>query len=639
MGIYGVEYGESEHLEQLSEAQVEREVLREMEQVDAVEAADAITNDDQELDEIMSRLRQADSKKIDEDYQKQLRKLDAEKSQKGEDAKKQSAAVNKSEKTAEMKKHKEESIITRLLSDTKSKDAKKDIVKQAFSKGFEATMKAKEEVLKGREQQLVKRFEDLVYGKKDSVKDQIMLSKRAAEQKIIQKKEDKKDKQNSIDKHHNKLLDAKKEVSDSKPLQQAQATRQAKSKQTGQAASKYVAKFAQAYVRTLYSDKPQNRRQVKEIKKEMVQVARFSTKQVAGVERLVGQAVKSHMAYGMKKHLLRLYFNRGAGRLIDAAQDKTNVGELAKSLLKMEGLAHFDIQSLFPDVNHQLQKGMESFAIDEMRQQMSQVQLGQMSEEDYEKTLKQLVVTAKGMGVVIDVNELTDQVITGLEHQGFEILSGSILASAQSGASSQNSDHSADDSPKYVNQQELLEDKLRHLYMVLALNPNLKDQVEIQYKMKKLKNGLLKLGISVGDELAQDGIILAQIKCVDALKENFREQAGIHPLDGDDYQIIKKKRAVILKNLKELGYKVRRADLEKIRSKANLEIAPTIREQIDQLEVAISIRRTPYLYQRFKHYVEHLDRLKSESELLQHFKPVQKIEKHIESMSSFQELA
>lgn len=635
MGIYGLG-GLEEHVERMEselviELAVAEEIERDLER--AHERSAEAGNGDDEYQEMITKLKETDLRAQQKEYRKSIEQLDVKKGYKGELPDHKPDKIAEAEK-AQLRQKRDESIISRLLSEKESKAAKQEVMRNSFSESFTSSMRSAQNLLKNRPDEAMKRFEEMVYGRQDTRRDTVNLSKQGAVRKNQELQEQLKEKKTSVDQFQEKAAKVQKDSS----LTQAVISKQMK-RSLPEQQQRYVQKFSTGFVKLLYTNDPRNRRELKDLKKEMKASGHFSNQQIDSIQNMVGQAVKSHLAYGMKKQMLRLYFNRGSDNTLEAARDKAALGEMSKMALSMGDLANFDPQSLFPSINLPLAKDMEGFAVDEMTKQMSGLQLGHISEEEYENALKKMLSITKGMGVMISVEELTNSVIKGLEHQGFEIVNEAGLAlSAQMGGNT-NQGATKDQAPKYVNHQELLEDKLRHLYMVLALNPNLKDKIEIQYKMKKLKNGLLKLGISVTDELVQDGTILAQMKCFESLKENYREQAGIHPLEGEEYEIVKKKRAIILQTLKKLGFRVKRQQLEKVRDQANVEIAPVVREQVQQLEIAISIRRTRYLFQRYKHYLSHLDRLKTETSILENFMPLQDLSKSSHQISSFQELA
>ncbi|HVN66839.1 MAG TPA: hypothetical protein VMT55_00580, partial [Candidatus Sulfotelmatobacter sp.] len=93
-------------------------------------------------------------------------------------------------------------------------------------------------------------------------------------------------------------------------------------------------------------------------------------------------------------------------------------------------------------------------------------------------------------------------------------------------------------------ENEILINRLRALYMQRALKGDSFTHLQTEFKIRKLKNGLFKLGVLTKDldeQVKHEAELVAKLKVVEMLKEALIERASFYELAGPAHQLVEKK--------------------------------------------------------------------------------------------------
>jgi len=122
--------------------------------------------------------------------------------------------------------------------------------------------------------------------------------------------------------------------------------------------------------------------------------------------------------------------------------------------------------------------------------------------------------------------------------------------------------------------KEVLTNRLRALFMKKALVGDFFSDIEVTVKIRKTKNGLIKLGLTYEDlgTIEKEGRALARFRTLAQLKEAFMERATFYKLSGSGYDLVFKKIKGLTANLEKLGFQVSRDHLDTLRDDANSEM-------------------------------------------------------------------
>lgn len=163
-------------------------------------------------------------------------------------------------------------------------------------------------------------------------------------------------------------------------------------------------------------------------------------------------------------------------------------------------------------------------------------------------------------------------------------------------------------------EKEVLTDKLRALYLRQAVYGDIRTVLETRFKMIKLKNGLIRLGVKNFDEVETQGKALAKVKLFEMLREAFEERATYAKLSGEAWKMTERKIKTVLKNLENIGVNLSQTELDLIRDKANEKMHREAEHELALIEMAIEARgEIKYLTSKRKMAIDVLNRISQES--------------------------
>jgi hypothetical protein len=123
---------------------------------------------------------------------------------------------------------------------------------------------------------------------------------------------------------------------------------------------------------------------------------------------------------------------------------------------------------------------------------------------------------------------------------------------------------------KDEDEKDLMLNRLRALYMQLVLRPGGFNSLATWFKVRTLKNGLVRLGVYTKDldeKVQAEAKTLAKIRTVETLEEALLEQASLFDPGKDTMTGNKVKNC--LKNLERLGFTLTDGEFAALRDKAN----------------------------------------------------------------------
>ena len=250
----------------------------------------------------------------------------------------------------------------------------------------------------------------------------------------------------------------------------------------------------------------------------------------------IGQVVKQHLVYDLKQQLIHFHMSKGFSKQ-DQIQSKLTFNKQSRQLegLQSHGSYASDLSQTSDNLKHQAKQDLGNFLYEESVNQFTKHSLGQISLKEFTEELVKLQKAAQSAGVEISEKDLTEKIYSAIDHLGLAEFS-------SPNSDSKNKRHQPE---KRITQEEALDDKLRYLYMMKALHPSLRHKIEIQFKMKKCRNGMIKLGFFTDekeDRLKKQGEFLASKQFREELHFIFKEEATLPHLSGPEYGVLRKKK-------------------------------------------------------------------------------------------------
>lgn len=166
-------------------------------------------------------------------------------------------------------------------------------------------------------------------------------------------------------------------------------------------------------------------------------------------------------------------------------------------------------------------------------------------------------------------------------------------------------------------EKDLQTNRLRAVYMHRALAGDWKTMLETSVKMRKLKNGLIRLGVSSNEfeRIEKEGRAAARLKLIGMLRETLEERATLYELAGPAFKLIEQKIKGLLSNLARLDFKMEGLEFESLRDSANLRVFDAAKQEFLTLKDMVRGTRNPSLEKRYKLVLKLMRRLKEESKI------------------------
>jgi hypothetical protein len=165
-------------------------------------------------------------------------------------------------------------------------------------------------------------------------------------------------------------------------------------------------------------------------------------------------------------------------------------------------------------------------------------------------------------------------------------------------------------------ERSLLINRMRALYLQRALNPGLKTTLETEFKMRKMKNGLLRLGVYtdvLNDDVKKEADEIAGQRLMEIMTEALSERASMYELKGPAYDLVENKIKGVLKNLARVGQDMGKKAFDKIRDDVNRKIYDITKKEMEMIEVRLSEEDFPSLVLKYREMKKLTDRLREES--------------------------
>jgi len=167
-------------------------------------------------------------------------------------------------------------------------------------------------------------------------------------------------------------------------------------------------------------------------------------------------------------------------------------------------------------------------------------------------------------------------------------------------------------------EKELMLNRLRALYLHGAMKKGFFNSLETVFKIRKLKNGLLRLGVftpQLDEQLKHEAEVLAKMKTMEMLREALLERATFYELAGPAHDLVERKIKGLLKNAERLGMPISTSEFVTMRDKANADIYALSKKELEAVRDERRRGDSNKLEKREKLLVRLLTRLAQESQI------------------------
>ena len=328
-------------------------------------------------------------------------------------------------------------------------------------------------------------------------------------------------------------------------------------------------------------------------------------------------SVRGALAAQLKEGLLKRLTSNP--KSFDWNMASKEITDLCKSIEGDKKLGGFDfgghkgnLQGVMDSENRKARAELKSFVGEELEKSLVARHLGSEKASD---EIDQLIKLGKKLDFNFEgfVNNFQNK-RDALGFQQAPYFGPNLNADTQSG---QKRDHEEMTGYEFTqdDEKEILINQLRALYMQRALRGNWRTKVMTAFKIKKLTNGLIKLGVNFGDfeNIEKEGTVLASFNAMEMLREALYERATLYEMAGPAKRLLEKRIKGVMKNLQRLGVELTAGQFNQLRDEANHKMFDTTIEELARVRIIQKTTSLPGLQKKERLLVKLLERLKEES--------------------------
>jgi hypothetical protein len=164
-------------------------------------------------------------------------------------------------------------------------------------------------------------------------------------------------------------------------------------------------------------------------------------------------------------------------------------------------------------------------------------------------------------------------------------------------------------------EKELLINQLRAEFLKKAITGDPFAVFTFAPKIRKLKNGLIKLGLETEDfnRVEKEAKVLARYRTLEMLKEAFIERATYYELSGPAYGLLKHKMKGLVSNLKNLDMTLKKEELDALRDDTNRQMHDHTIIELRSSVAILENQDNATIEQKVPFMIKLIKRLKEES--------------------------
>lgn len=350
-----------------------------------------------------------------------------------------------------------------------------------------------------------------------------------------------------------------------------------------------VQRYVQSYFAYLMSDDPKIKDRMKKDEQSLRQSG-FKDDTIFSLQKQIKTAARADISARIKENLLMRDL---AGNKAESILSQFGVDSKVSWTFNNMKLGGWDFSGVMGDLQTTVNKSMEQ----------NQKEISQFMMQDLEEQMVSKMI--KGDKEVSDLNthistlmKMGVNVLSWLSEEWSEkkfdlgLLPPSAMPEETTGkqinfnADGQSGGHRGDQQQEQ-SEGELMIGQLRALYVQRLINGGLMANMRMSFKIRRLKNGLLKMGAfsqELDDKIVFEAEAIAKKKIMDMLEEAMIERAGLFKLKGKAFETHENKVKQLLKAAERLGMRVDEEDLRRIRDSVNGRMVKIVGAQIEVME-------------------------------------------------------
>lgn len=375
-----------------------------------------------------------------------------------------------------------------------------------------------------------------------------------------------------------------------------------------------VKEYLAAYTQMLVNGGSEAKKKVDQLENRLLQEKGVSLKDLQGAKVQIANNVRSEILQQIKQSYLKQVLAKG--KSLEWLISKKETQNFIDFAFLNDKLGGYDfggqdgsLQGAVDKVKDDTRRELKEFVEHELTDKVMKKAMGEEGKR-VEKEIEELLKLGSKVG--FDVSNFVAKIPKMKDDLGLNPMIDFEYVAADANMDNDSRGHRYQYTPE--EEKEVLTDKLRALYLRQAVYGDIRTVLETRFKMIKLKNGLIRLGVKNFDEVETQGKALAKVKLFEMLREAFEERATYAKLSGEAWKMTERKIKTVLKNLENIGVNLSQTELDLIRDKANEKMHREAEHELALIEMAIEARgEIKYLTSKRKMAIDVLNRISQES--------------------------
>jgi hypothetical protein len=372
-------------------------------------------------------------------------------------------------------------------------------------------------------------------------------------------------------------------------------------------AKEYTAVYASCVVNA----SPEIKRRLERSEDELRQRG-FSESDISSIKSGVKKSIRTDLSKAVKDAFLKKLLIKGKN--LDAIMAAKNVNDALGQAAgtSVESAAFDGLKGLAKEQAEEARAEAKDFILEDLEiKLMEKILSGQTKELDSE--IKNLVVLAMKLGidmVSFMVKWKKKKVDLGL----FFLDPRLALELGLSGSGQERESRYDMDEDE---EKEILVNRMRALFMRRAIKGDMITKLDTAFKMRKLKNGLIKLGLKIDDfeRIEKEGVLVAKDKLTEMITEALTERSTLYELAGPAFKLIEKKIKGVMSNLDRIGHALTVSEFEGIRDMVNRKMYDIAIQELYAVDSELRVKKDPCLEKKRGQLIKLVARLKKESKI------------------------
>jgi|GEM_PF-1235761 len=372
-----------------------------------------------------------------------------------------------------------------------------------------------------------------------------------------------------------------------------------------------VKEYTASYASVLINAGGEIKRKMERLEEELREKG-MGEKDIKALKGKVKKSVSADLAKVIKESYLRSMLAKG--RSIERVMASKNLNDALNIAEQSEGVTSSyeeGSKGLAKELAKQAKAEAKDFILEEIEVKLMEKILSGQTKE-LESELKHLVGLAFKLGV--NMGQFMTRWKEKKVNLGLFYLDPKLAAQLGMGGESEEERESSYDMEK-DEEKEILMNRMRALYMRRAIKGDFFTRLDTAFKMRKLKNGLIKLGLKIDDfeRIEKEGVAVAKVKLIDMLKEALSERATLYDLAGPAFKLIEKRIKGIMSNLDRIGEALSVGAFENLRDTINRKMYDMAIEELHAVDGMLNKRSNPGLEKKRGKLIKLITRIKEES--------------------------